>query len=423
MEFLFFIIFFISVICLIVGLIKPHLVLGFLKGDKTRKKVILVFGTLSIMFFILCGLSAESPVPFEGYESKKDVSKISPEPEKEQETNKPKEYESSKIKTKVYAASIGEVAKTKLLQLTSWSDGAISIKVPVAWDIYTGGQCATKSILARDPYSELKQVFYFSEAGPVYASQQRRQIDWQNYNMIPGSYRLPYLDSPLVEPLTAENFLKNFGTLANMPFFQKAFPQVPIMTDVKIVNKEEIANKPAYATDGKLIRAEFEQNGKLGEGYFYIITVKDAIGLGYGAMFIGITAPKGLLDLITPSLKKSLESYTINQQYINNCIQAQNKAVAGILKAGRILIESSDTIMNVWENKLKSEERMSAKQSDATLGLSRLYNPNTDEVYEVTPEFYDFYQVHKGEFEMSDLEQLPDDKWEEVPLNGAEHIY
>jgi len=241
--------------------------------------------------------------------------------------------------------------------------------------------------------------------------------------MIPGSYKLPYLDSPLVEPLTAENFLKNFGALASMPFFQKAFPQVPIMTNVKVVSKEEIANKPAYATDGKLIRAEFEQNGKLGEGYFYIITVKDTIGLGYGAMFIGITAPKGLLDLITPSLKKSLESYTVNQQYINDCIQAQNKAAAGILKAGRILSESSDTIMNVWENKLKSEERMSAKQSDATLGLSRLYNPNTDEVYEVTPEFYDFYQVHKDEFEMSDLEQLPDNKWEEAPLNGAEHIY
>jgi len=413
MEILFFIIFFISAICLIVGLIKPHLVLGFLRGDKTRKKVILVFGTLGIMFFILCGLIAESPVPFEGYTAKKDLSKTSPEPEKEQKADRLEEHEPSKTKTEVYAISIGEVAKTELLQLTPWSDGAISINVPVGWDVYTGGQCATKSILARDSHSELKQVFYFSEAGPVYASQQRRQIDWQNYNMIPGSYKLPYLDSPLVEPLTAENFLKNFGALASMPFFQKAFPQVPIMTDVKIVNKEEIANKPAYAFDGKLIRAEFEQNGKLGEGYFYIITVKDAIGLGYGAMFIGITAPKGLLDLITPSLKKSLESYTVNQQYINSCIQAQNKAVAGILKAGRILSESSDTIMDVWENKLESEQRMSAKQSDATLGLSRLYNPDTDEVYE----------VHSDKFEMSDLEKLPDNKWDYAPLNGAEHIY
>jgi len=156
MEFLFFIIFFISVICLIVGLIKPHLVLGFLRGDKTRKKVILVFGTLSIMFFILCGLTAESPVPFEGYENKEDVLKTSSEPRKEQETNKPEEYESSEIKTRVYAVSIGEIAKTKLLQLTSWSDGAISINVPVGWHIYTGGQCATKSILARDSHSELK---------------------------------------------------------------------------------------------------------------------------------------------------------------------------------------------------------------------------------------------------------------------------
>jgi len=31
--------------------------------------------------------------------------------------------------------------------------------------------------------------------------------------------------------------------------------------------------------------------------------------------------------------------------------------------------------------------------------------------------------IRMDEFEMSDLEQLPDNKWEEAPLNGAEHIY
>lgn len=410
MEILFFIIFFISAICLIVGLIKPQLVLGFLRGDKTRKKVILVFGILSILFFVLCGLTAAPTSPLEK-QPKKEISPFVKEESKEFQPE-PKIY-----------ASIGEVAKTELLQLKPWTDGAVSMNIPISWNIYTGGQCATKSILARDSHSELKQVFYFSEAGPVYASQERKQRDRQNYNMIPGSYKLPYLDSPLVSPLTAENFLENFGALANMPFFQKAFPQVPIITDVKIINKEEIANKPAYAADGKLIRAEFEQNGKLGEGYFYIITVKDAIGLGYGAMFIGITAPKGLLDLITPSLKKSLESYTIAKGYAAACVQAQKKAVAGVLKAGQILNQSSDTIMDVWENKLESEQRMSARYSDAILGSSRLYNPSADEVYEVTPEFYDFYQVHSDEFEMSDLEKLPDDKWDYAPLNGAEHIY
>lgn len=430
MENLFFILLLISFTCLIVGLIKPRLVLRFLRGNKTRKEVLLVFGTLSVLFFVFCGLVTTPPGWLEK-QSEEESPKISQEenlsekePAKEpvKEPKKEEEPKENEPKPKIYTASIGGIAKTELLQLNPWSDGVVSMNTPIGWNVYSGGECATKSILARDPSAELKQVFYFSEAGPVYASQERKQEDLNNYLFFKG-YKLPYLDSPLVSPLTAENFLNNFGALASMPFFQEAFPQVPIMTSVKIVSKEEITNEPAYAADGKLIRAEFEQNGKLGEGYFYIITAKDVIGLGYGVMFIGITVPKGLLDLITPSLKKSLESYTISQGYVNACIQAQNQAAAGALKAGRILSESSDTIMDVWENKLESEQRMSEQYSDAILGQSRLYNPDTDEVYEVTPEFYDYYQVHSDEFEMNDLENLPDDKWDYAPLNGGGHIY
>ena len=334
-------------------------------------------------------------------------------------TEEPKE---SPTETTLFKISIGEVAKADLLQLIPWTDGKVSLNIPSGWNVYIGGECATKSILARDPSSELKQFFYFSEAGPVYASQERKQEDQSNYLLFGGN-KLPYLDTPLVSPLTSENFLNNFGDLASMPFFQQAFPQVPVISNVKIISAEQIVNKPAYVTDGKLVRAEFQQGGKLGEGYFYIITVKDSIGLGYGVMFIGITAPMGLLDLIVPSLKKGLESYTISHEYIATCIQAQNKAVAGILEAGKILNESSDTIMDVWENKLESEQRMSEKGSDAILGSSRLYNPDTDEVYEVTPEFYDHYQVHGDELGMNYLEELSDDKWSYAPLNGAEYIY
>jgi len=427
METLFCVLLLISLICLIIGIIKPKLVLVFLKGDKTRKKVILIFGILSILFFVLFGLVDTSSVLPE----KKFGEEVSPvvvekvEGQNLEEGNLPKEMPQDtkevQPEIKVYGISIGQVAKTELLKLRPWTDGAVSINLPVGWDIYTGGRCATKSILARDPFVELKQVFYFSEAGPVYANKERKQEDQINYLTL-GGYKLPYLDSPLVTPLTAENFLNNFEALANMPFFQEAFPQVPIMSDIQIINEEEITNKPDYATDGKLIRAEFKQNNKLGEGYFYIITVKDIIGLGYGVMFVGITAPKGLLDLITPSLKESLESYTINQAYVTACINENNKAVAGILKTGRILNESSNTIMDVWENKLESEQRMAEKQNDAILGYSRLYNPDTDEVYEITPEFYDHYQIHGNELEMNYLEELPDDKWGYVPLNGAEYI-
>jgi len=94
METLLFILFFISFVYLIVGLVRPHLVLRFLKGDKTRRKVILVFGTLSVLFLVLCGLF------------------ITPQPEKQKS-------DKEKSKTEVYAVSIGEVAKNSTIFIKS----------------------------------------------------------------------------------------------------------------------------------------------------------------------------------------------------------------------------------------------------------------------------------------------------------------
>lgn len=316
--------------------------------------------------------------------------------------------------------SIGTVAKTELLQLVRWEDYSISINIPAGWNIYTGGECATRSFLVRDPASELKQLFYFSEAGPVYTSSEMKEND-KNY-MEMGGFDIIWYESPVVDPLTAENFLMNFGALARTSFFQQAFPEVLLIDEVKIIGSESVENNLPYVVDDKLIRAEFKQNNKSGEGYFHIVTA-DVIGLGYGVMVIGITAPPGLLDLIVPSLTESTGSFEVKKDYVDECIKAQNEAAAGALEAGRILGSSSDIIMEVWEEKLESEERISEKQSDAILEYSRLYNPETDEVYEVTPEFYEYYTTNSSEFEMNYLEEMPDDKWGYPPLNGAEYIY
>ncbi len=319
----------------------------------------------------------------------------------------------------VNRTSIGEIAKTQLSKLVAWTDTVISMNVPAGWTVHRGGACATTSILIRNPNHPLKQIFYFSEAGPVYTSQQQKESDYSYLEL--GGYPILWVESPVVDPLTAENFLVNFGAFASTPLFQQAFPRVPVMSDMKIVSMQEI-DKPPYAIDAKLMRAEFRQDGKEGEGSFLIITADVGMGLGYGMMVVGMTAPKGLLDFITPSSTKSLESFSISQKYVNSCIAAQNQAAAGALRAGKTLGETSNVIMAAWEDKLAVEGRISEKQSDVLFSHSRLYNPDTDEVYAVTPEFYDYYKIHNDQFEMSQLQEVPDDKWNYAPLNGAQHI-
>jgi len=61
MENLFGLLFFISLICLIVGLIKPTIFGKFLKGELTRKKIGKIFGISTVVFFVLIGVTSETP--------------------------------------------------------------------------------------------------------------------------------------------------------------------------------------------------------------------------------------------------------------------------------------------------------------------------------------------------------------------------
>jgi hypothetical protein len=368
-------------------------------------KIFIVFTLFTLVLFTGCTEGAFKEIETDEAGTEADIN---------EDTNKDKQERS------INKESIGTVAREELLELVPWEDYSISINIPSGWNIYTGGECSTRSILARDPYSELKQLFYFSEAGPVYTSNKMKEDDKSYMDM--GGFDVIWFESPVVDPLTGDNFLINFSALARTTFFQQAFPEVPLLDEVTIISSKSIENNLPYVVDEKLVRAEFKQDSRPGEGYFHIVTA-NIIGLGYGVMFVGITAPRGLLDLIVPSLLESIRSFEVKRDYVDTCIEAQNRAAAGALEAGRILGSSSDTIMEVWESKLKSEQRMSEKYSDAIMGQSRLYNPETDEVYEITPEFYEYYKNYSSEFEINYLQEMPDDKWGYPPLNGAEYIY
>ena len=61
------------------------------------------------------------------------------------------------------------------------------------------------------------------------------------------------------------------------------------------------------------------------------------------------------------------------------------------------------------------------KVSDQILGVERLYNPDTGDVYEVENGFYDYYQTHENDFSVKNLEPIPDNAyelWDKAPLNS-----
>ncbi len=315
------------------------------------------------------------------------------------------------------------------LELESYDGGFFSLEKPKGWQLITAGSCATFAFLARDPSMPLKQIFYFGEVGPVYMSEQQRQIDYQYMSM--GGYPSNWIDMPAVNPLTPSNFMAQFHLIAKSRIAQGFMPQCPRLENFRVIST---ARQPSVINGAttELVRALFTQGGNLGEGLF-LVTVAPLLpftgspggGLGSGFCLVGITAPKTEFGTLEATLMRSVQSFTISQSYVNNCMAQQASTYAGILKAGKTLSEASDIIMQGWESRNRTDDILSEKWSDATLGRERLYDPNSGEVYEFENGFYDKYALDQNKYEMNNLQPLPDDNhalWTKPPLDGHQHI-
>ena len=60
MNTLFLLLFLTSFVCLIVGLVKPTAFSRFIKGEITRKKIVLIFGITTFVFFVLFGMTTNT---------------------------------------------------------------------------------------------------------------------------------------------------------------------------------------------------------------------------------------------------------------------------------------------------------------------------------------------------------------------------
>ena len=134
-------------------------------------------------------------------------------------------------------------------------------------------------------------------------------------------------------------------------------------------------------------------------------------GIGYGMTFIGISSGRAEFTYIEKPHNDSLKSLDISQDYVSKCIGAQNAQTQNALKTSKTLSETSDVIMQGYENRNKSDDIISEKRSDVMLGRDRVYDPDTGNVYDVKNGWYDSYNTNRQEFKMNNLEQLPQDSW------------
>ena len=113
-----------------------------------------------------------------------------------------------------------------------------------------------------------------------------------------------------------------------------------------------------------------------------------------------------------------------SEEYAARCIQEQQQAYAGIMRAGQTLRETSDLIMQTWERRNRVEDIQAEKFSDYMRDRERLYDSDNGTVYEFENGFYDRYNSNREPYELTKLLLPPSDNndlWMESPLDGYRH--
>jgi len=172
---------------------------------------------------------------------------------------------------------------------------------------------------------------------------------------------------------------------------------------------------------------------ELAEGLFYVAIMPligniggPGVNIGFGNSIIGIAALHSEFAVLEPELIAIIKSTTLSQNYVANCLRQQQQTAQDVRNIGKTLSETSDIIMQGWENRNRTDDILSQQRSDAILGRERLYDPSTGQVYEFDNGFYDAYNLNRHTYFMNNLQPLPNDNyelWMAPALNGPQNLH
>lgn len=303
-------------------------------------------------------------------------------------------------------------SETKNIQFTDFDNGLIKLKVPERWKVDTLGDYIHYTIKVYDPENPTYQFFLNLKTEGYNKSQEAKDFQQRYY---PNSM---FAKTSVISEKTTEGFYKIFndlGTLNNSATFT-----FPTLTDFTVLD-----NLGPASIGGDVLRASFKDaNGKDAEGIFtayvydpgpyyvneYVMSGKqiDIYYLNvYNTMFI--SAPKDKLVDWEQTLSTINASLEFTDTFMNQYGNQQDAVMQNFQSVRAICNQTSDIIMSAWESRSAAYDRMSQKQSDATLGYERVYDTDTGEIYKAYNGFTDDYQGNRYQSITDDMYTKPTD--------------
>lgn len=321
-------------------------------------------------------------------------------------------------------------SEAKKIQTELYECADFSLTIPKGWKVTSGGVNIYHSIRVYDPSEPLNQMFILLKADCLLHSQAGKDAWQYNYSM--GNQQAAFLAAaPVLQNPSTEGFFNifsqysDFATQFEPTYSGYTFPRFDGFT---VTERFAAASGMAASLGEELLRADFTDGGKAGEGMFSASVVdfgSTAIAAGMNGYMLqqadggyymaynvmAVTAAKDTFIEWESVLTDCMKTLQHSDSFVSSTNQASNEKVALSQQISRNFNQTMDGIMSSWENRNKSQDIISQKQSDATLGYERVYDTETNEIYRATNGFTDVYDGSR-------YKSVTDDSMYSEPISG-----
>ena len=305
-----------------------------------------------------------------------------------------------------------KITKTpaKSVETEKYETADFSITIPKGWQVKTGGANMSFSVTAYDPDEPRNIIFYRLKLEPLLHTQEGKE-DWQKTYNRGNTLVKDFADAPVLENPTTEGLFK------------------VLVPDFTVIDRCPASS--AYGTlalGDEILRATYTDSGGPVEGLFTASIVDfgsvpmwdgildwnfKQVDAGYYMAYniAMVTAAKDSFLDWSELLLKCINTLQFSDSFVAATIKASDDQVKQSQQISQNFNETMDGIMSSWENRNKSYDIMSQKQSDATLGYERVYDTETNEIYKATNGFTDVYDGKR-------YKPVTDDNMYAEPISG-----
>ena len=276
------------------------------------------------------------------------------------------------------------------LELVPYSCADFSMSIPEGWTVEaaTSNAGMFHALRAYDPACSVNQILYILKTEPLFVDDFLRD-SFSYYDRI-------YASCPVMPEESVAGYFtvlpQHLAALAASESFYSDlhFPQYENFTVMETFD----ATGSLGGTAG-VLRVEFTQDGIEAEGMCSAELVPFPIpGLGGYYMAYSttiISAEKGMFQNWEDILTRSLGSLDYSSSYTSSAMAQSDAAVQQSQQLSQSANEMQDAIMSSWESRNTSQDIISQKQSDATMGFERVMDTETGKIYQTDNGFTDWY--------------------------------